>query len=332
MTMNLLNACAFLFVLCGTCLAFPTPFLARTEVSSKQFRVTPGRNVRVAGNFHSRTLRVSSSSDKEKDELQDSSQSDLQSIPNQDSQLIEWAIQGGTVLALALVGYNLASSVFAAASDMAASAVGALGDEFAREMSKIITSSVSLIAYLVSASWNGLLVVVPIIAKAIVSGVQAAIPVLKDASDVASSFAAPYVEEAKVEAALVAAPYVDHLKDVVHQATESTIVQPMQQLTRSVDAALVAPLQEAKDNLLGVVDATVVVPIQEVKDSFASAIDNNVMSPIQDVRDSVESNVLEPIQEAKQSLSSFLGMELPQAAADINDIDSAAVLDVPSKY
>lgn len=276
----------------------------RTQHSSRQSTMSGCRN--VIGKLY-----VSSSTDKEKDEVQDLSVSATMSDEkDHELQWIESAVQGGMILAVVVLAYIVTSSVFAVAGDIAVSALRGLSDEFLREMNKVAVSLVSLLGTLIMATWDGLLFILPLVAKAVVTSVQAAIPVLKDASETLVEFAAPFVEEAKVEVAAVAAPYVDHLTDVVHQATDSTIVEPMHQLSRTVDTTIITPLQEAKDNLLDVVDATVVTPIQDVADIMVNAIDTNVVAPIQDVRDTVtdvmDTNIITPIQEAKESLETVL--------------------------
>lgn len=59
------------------------------------------------------------------------------------------------------------------------------------------------------------------------SRVQAALPILKDFFKV-SVLAAPYVEEARSKMSHVAGPYVEQLREAIQQATDATVMDPIQ--------------------------------------------------------------------------------------------------------
>jgi len=159
--------------------------------------------------------------------------------------LSENLVQGGLLLVAAVLSYLAISTIWSMASGLVSSTATSL---ISNDVGLVVVSGiVSVLSALFVAMWEVLQYVAPIIFHAIYQGVQAALPILKDVSSEVSVLAAPYVEEARSEVSHVAGPYVEQLSEIIQQATDATVIEPIQKATESlsktVDSTIFASLQ-----------------------------------------------------------------------------------------
>jgi hypothetical protein len=248
-------------------------------------------------------------------------------VKGADDEMIDCLVQGGLFVFAASVSYTVIAAILSTVSGLATSTADVLSKEGIQDASLVASGLWSVVSALAIAIWEGLHFFLPIIFKAIYQGIQIALPVLKDVSSQVSEFAAPYVEEARSEVSQVAAPYVEQLSGALQQATDATIVEPIQKasesLSKTVDSSILAPFQEFQQ----AVDSNLVAPVKGVQDGVSNAVDANVLAPINHVKDvvkeakafvtsAVDSNLFAPIKQVKDTFeksitTTSIGFRIP---------------------
>ena len=214
----------------------------------------------------------SNSPEKEKD----NSNSDNSAFVIGNYSLVDLGIKG----ALALLGVALLLqgmfSMMNMLGNMASSAVGALGQELAREFLNLVVFLGSILLAVAGFAWEGVAkVLFPALGQAAVAGYNAAAPVVGQAASSAVDTATPYVQEAASQFNQAAAPYVDSATSAV----DSTLHQATDSLSSAVDQTLVSPLRDATESVM--------TPWKEATDSAVKETTDSISTSVKSIMEQV---------------------------------------------
>jgi hypothetical protein len=143
----------------------------------------------------------------------------------------------------------------------------------------------SVVGTVASASWEGLNVAIPFVAKGLMSASTAAAPIVQEASQKITEAATPFVQESAHKISEATSPMVEQAAQAVNEAASpyvsafgSTISGATDMVKSTLDTKILAPIKDATDSVAMAVDSTIKDAAASVTSSIQMAADEATTS------------------------------------------------------